>query len=96
MIQLLGDLYIDMCTFFLIYFFATRETTLHALRGIITPAGDKMSDTVKKQIHMTLLSFLNHQEDVTRNSAAGCLGAICRWLTPDQLHATLTEHLLCK
>ncbi|XP_044271833.1 eIF-2-alpha kinase activator GCN1 [Tribolium madens] len=75
---------------------AIRETTLHALRGIITPAGDKMSDTVKKQIHATLLALLGHQEDVSRNCAAGCLGAICRWLTPEQLEVTLTENLLCE
>jgi hypothetical protein len=73
-----------------------RETTLHALRGIITPAGDKMSDAVKKQIHQSLLSLLGYQEDVTRNCAAGCLGAICRWLPPEQLDATLLENLLCK
>jgi hypothetical protein len=72
-----------------------RETTLHALRGIITPAGDKMSDAVKKQIHQSLLSLLGYQEDVTRNCAAGCLGAICRWLPPEQLDATLLENLLC-
>jgi hypothetical protein len=75
---------------------AIRETTLHALRGIITPAGDKMSDAVKKQIHQSLLSLLGYQEDVTRNCAAGCLGAICRWLPPEQLDATLLENLLCK
>jgi hypothetical protein len=74
---------------------AIRETTLHALRGIITPAGDKMSDAVKKQIHQSLLSLLGYQEDVTRNCAAGCLGAICRWLPPEQLDATLLENLLC-
>lgn len=75
---------------------AIRETTLHALRGIITPAGDKMSDNVKKQIHATLLTLISYPEDVTRLSAAGCLGAICQWLSPEQLDSTLSETLLSK
>ncbi|CAG9865117.1 unnamed protein product [Phyllotreta striolata] len=74
---------------------AIKETTLHALRGILTPAGDKMSDPVKKQIHATLISLLGAPEDTVRKCAAGCLGAICRYLTPEQLDATLTEYILC-
>lgn len=73
-----------------------RETTLHALRGIITPAGDKCSEPVRKQIHSTLISLLNYPEDVTRTVAAGCLGALCKWLTPDQLETTLSDHILSK
>lgn len=71
-----------------------RETTLHALRGIITPAGDKCTEPVRKQIHATLVSLLDHPEDVTRTVAAGCLGALCKWLTPEQLDTTLSEHVL--
>lgn len=70
-----------------------RETTLHALRGIVSPAGDKMSEPLRKQIHATLLTLLAHQEDVTRNAAAGCLGALCKWLTPAQLNTTVMEHV---
>ncbi|CAH0556041.1 unnamed protein product [Brassicogethes aeneus] len=73
---------------------AIKETTLHALRGIITPAGDKMSEPVKKQIYTTLLTFLNHSEDNVRKCAAGCLGAICKYLPPDQLDPTFSEHIL--
>lgn len=75
---------------------AVRETTLHALRGIISPAGDKMTEPLRKQIHQTLIGLLGHQEDVTRVCAAGCLGALCQYLTPEQLTTTLTEHLLSK
>ncbi|KAH1001345.1 eIF-2-alpha kinase activator GCN1-like isoform X2 [Dendroctonus ponderosae] len=73
---------------------AVKETTLHALRGIITPAGDKMSEPIKKQIHATLLTNLGQSEENVRKCAAGCLGAICKYLSPEQLDATLSEHLL--
>lgn len=72
-----------------------RETTLHALRGIISPAGDKMTEVIRKQIHQTLVGMMGHQEDVTRACASGCLGALCKYLSPEQLAATLSEHLLC-
>ncbi|KAG5899951.1 hypothetical protein JTB14_002498 [Gonioctena quinquepunctata] len=72
-----------------------RETTLHALRGIITPAGDKMSEPVKKQIHATLLAYLGVPEDSVRKCAAGCLGALCKYLSPEQLDVTLSEQILC-
>lgn len=73
-----------------------RETTLYALRGIVGPAGDKISDSLRKQIHATLVNFIGHQEDVTRITAAGCLGALCKWLPPEQLDVTITEHVLSK
>ncbi|KRT80352.1 Armadillo repeat containing protein [Oryctes borbonicus] len=71
-----------------------RETTIHALRGIVGPAGDKISDSLRKQIHYTLVNFIGYQEDVTRVTAAGCLGSLCKWLPPEQLDATITEHVL--
>nr|XP_019554630.2 eIF-2-alpha kinase activator GCN1 [Aedes albopictus] len=71
-----------------------RETMLQALRGILTPAGDKMTDPLRKQIYATLTGMLGHSEDVTRAAAAGCLGALCRWLNPDQLDDALCSHLL--
>lgn len=55
-----------------------------------------MSEPVRKQIYATLIMLLGHQEDVTRNAAAGCLGALCKWLTPEQLDTVLTDHILSK
>ncbi|XP_066249177.1 stalled ribosome sensor GCN1 [Euwallacea similis] len=73
---------------------ALKETTLHALRKAITPAGDKMSEPIKKQIYETLLTFLSQPEDTVRKCAAGCLGAICKFLSAGQLDTALSEHLL--
>ncbi|XP_065077571.1 stalled ribosome sensor GCN1 [Ochlerotatus camptorhynchus] len=71
-----------------------RETMLQALRGIMIPAGDKMTEPLKKQIYATLAGMLGHSEDITRAAAAGCFGALCRWLSPDQLDDALVSHLL--
>ncbi|CAG9759746.1 unnamed protein product [Ceutorhynchus assimilis] len=73
---------------------ALKETTLHALRGIITAAGDKMSETVMKQIHATLITYLGQTDDTIRKCAAGCLGAICTYLPAELLDQTLSEHIL--
>ncbi|XP_063238170.1 stalled ribosome sensor GCN1 isoform X2 [Bacillus rossius redtenbacheri] len=73
---------------------AIRETMLQALRGMISPAGDKMSEPLRKSVYTTLTNMLGHSEDVTRSAVAGCLGALCRWLSPDQLNAALSDHLL--
>lgn len=73
---------------------AERETMLQALRGLITPAGDKMSEPLRKQIYGTLVSMLNHPEDVTRSAIGGCLGALCRWLPRDQLADVLNNCIL--
>ncbi|XP_014216178.1 eIF-2-alpha kinase activator GCN1 [Copidosoma floridanum] len=70
-----------------------RETMLHALRGVITPAGDKMSEPMRKQIFVTLSGMLGHQEDITRNAVAGCYGALVKYLNPDQLNSSFNEHL---
>lgn len=69
---------------------------LQALRGVLTPAGDKMTDPMKKQVFATLSSMLGHPEDVTRNAVAGCFGALVQWLNPDQLNIAFNEDLLCK
>ncbi|GAB1860935.1 Translational activator GCN1 [Camponotus japonicus] len=74
---------------------AIRETMLQALRGVLTPAGDKMTDPMKKQVFATLSSMLSHPEDVTRNAVAGCFGALLRWLNPEQLAIAFNDHLLC-
>ncbi|XP_058447618.1 stalled ribosome sensor GCN1 [Malaya genurostris] len=73
---------------------AVRETMLQALRGLLTPAGDKMTEPLKKQIYGTLAGMLGHPEDITRSAAAGCFGALCRWLNPDQLDDAMNSHLL--
>ncbi|CAG5089337.1 Similar to Gcn1: eIF-2-alpha kinase activator GCN1 (Mus musculus) [Cotesia congregata] len=73
---------------------AIRETMLQALRGVITPAGDKMTDVMRKQVFVTLSSMLGHPEDATRNAAAGCYGALMRWLSPEQFASACNEHLL--
>uniref|UniRef100_A0A6B2EHQ3 Putative translational activator gcn1 n=1 Tax=Phlebotomus kandelakii TaxID=1109342 RepID=A0A6B2EHQ3_9DIPT len=73
---------------------AVRETMLQALRGIMTPAGDKMTEPLRKQVYGTLVSMLNFPEDVTRSAVGGCLGALCKWLTPEQLDDALMGHIL--
>lgn len=67
---------------------------LQALRGVITPAGDKMTELLKKQVFITLTGMLGHPEDVTRSAVAGCYGALVRWLNPDQLTSALNDNLL--
>lgn len=73
---------------------AERETMLQALRGLITPAGDKMTEPLRKQIYGTLISMLGHSEDVTRSAVGGCLGALCKWLSPEQLDDALNNYIL--
>lgn len=73
-----------------------RETMLQALRGVLTPAGDKMTEPMKKQVFVTLNSMLGHPEDVTRNAVAGCFGALLRWLSPEQLAVAFNDNLLCE
>ncbi|XP_055374977.1 eIF-2-alpha kinase activator GCN1 [Condylostylus longicornis] len=73
---------------------AVRDTMLQALRGVITFGGDKMSETLRKQIHATLISMLNHNEETTRNAIGGCLGALCKYLPPDDVDETLKNHIL--
>ncbi|KAI9565775.1 hypothetical protein GHT06_009568 [Daphnia sinensis] len=71
-----------------------RETSLQALRGVITPAGDKMSEPIRKSILATLQTMLSHPEDTTRSAAAGCLGALLRRLPADELEPIVNECLL--
>ncbi|KZS15891.1 Translational activator GCN1 [Daphnia magna] len=71
-----------------------RETSLQALRGVITPAGDKMSEPIRKSILATLQTMLSHPEDTTRSAAAGCLGALLRRLPADELESIVNECLI--
>ncbi|KAJ1530782.1 hypothetical protein ONE63_005633 [Megalurothrips usitatus] len=73
---------------------SVRETMLQALRFMISAAGDKMSEPIRKSILQTLIGMLSHHEDITRCAAAGCLGALCRWISPDQLNLVVNDNLL--
>jgi hypothetical protein len=64
-----------------------KEKSLQALRGVITLAGDKIRETIRKSIYATLLSMLSHQEDTTRSATAECMDAIFRHLPADELKA---------
>lgn len=74
---------------------AIRETMLQALRGVLTPAGDKMTEPMRKQVFVTLSSMLGHSDDVTRTAVAGCYGALLQWLSPEQLVSAFNDNLLC-
>lgn len=67
---------------------------LQALREVVGPAGDKMSEPVRKAVFQTLAGMLTFPDDITRSAAAGCLGALTRWLNKDQLHTLLSDQLL--
>ncbi|KAK7590862.1 hypothetical protein V9T40_002475 [Parthenolecanium corni] len=71
-----------------------RETILHTLRVVIIPAGDKMSDQVRRSLFMMLRDMLGHNEDTIRSTAAASLACLMRWLSTEQLNAVLTEHVL--
>lgn len=75
-----------------------RETILHTLRVVIIPAGDRMSDQVRRSLFMMLRDMIGHSEDVIRSTAAASLACLMRWLSSEQLNAVLTEHILswCK
>lgn len=73
---------------------AVRETMLQALRGIITPAGDKLTEPLRKQIQQTLVSMLGHPEYITRSCVAGCLVALCKFLPADQLEELFMNKIL--
>ena len=87
--------YLYVCIIKIYTYILFRETMLQALRGVLTPAGDRITEPMKKQVFATLSSMLGHPEDVTRNAVAGCFGALIRWLSPDQLNIALNEDLLC-
>ncbi|XP_023172860.2 eIF-2-alpha kinase activator GCN1 isoform X2 [Drosophila hydei] len=73
---------------------SVRETMLHALRSIISPSGDKMSEQIKKQIFCTLISLIGHQEDTTRNAVGGCLGAMIKYMPSVQISDLLNNCLI--
>uniref|UniRef100_W8CCK9 Translational activator GCN1 n=1 Tax=Ceratitis capitata TaxID=7213 RepID=W8CCK9_CERCA len=71
-----------------------RETMLAAVRSSIHSAGEKMSESLKKQISATLLSIIGHSDDVTRSAAGGCLGALLKHLSVQQVNDILEHHIL--
>ncbi|KAH8275070.1 hypothetical protein KR018_005723 [Drosophila ironensis] len=75
---------------------SVRETMLHALRSIVSPFGDKMSESIKKQIFSTLLNMCGHPEDITRNSVCGCLGAMLKYLSPIFVEDFLANSILAE
>ncbi|XP_068244259.1 stalled ribosome sensor GCN1 [Palaemon carinicauda] len=73
---------------------AVRDTMIQALRCVVQPAGDKMSDSVRKGMVVTLGSLLSHDDDSTRLCAAGAMGVLLPWLTSDELRSVLSQHVL--
>ncbi|XP_037791429.1 eIF-2-alpha kinase activator GCN1-like [Penaeus monodon] len=73
---------------------AIRDTMIQALRCVIQPAGDKMSENVRKGILGTLGGLLSHDNDSTRLCAAGAIGVLLPWLPPDDLRSALTQYVL--
>lgn len=71
-----------------------KETMCQALRGLLTPSGDKLSEPLKRQIYQTLATMLGLPEDVARSAASGCFGALIRYLNPEQLDDALVNHIL--
>ncbi|XP_054719248.1 eIF-2-alpha kinase activator GCN1-like [Uloborus diversus] len=71
-----------------------KETMLHALRCTIKPAGDKMSDPVRRSVINTVTSMLGHSDDSCRVVAAACLGTLCEFLPEDEFEDVVHEHLL--
>ena len=82
--------YID----FLLYFF--RDTMIQAVRSVVGPAGDKMSDAVRKSLVSTLTCLLTDDDSSTRLCAAGALGVLLRWLPDNLLQSTVTQYILGK
>ena len=69
---------------------------LQALRSCALAGGSKMSDKVRKEILETLEDLLSTKQDVTRSTAAACLGAMCTCVTEDELTFLLNMQLLSK
>ncbi|XP_026840478.1 eIF-2-alpha kinase activator GCN1 [Drosophila persimilis] len=73
---------------------AVRETMLYALRNIVSSSGDKMSESIRKQVFATLLTMVGHQEDITRNAVCGCLGALLKYMPAAQIDDILNNLIL--
>jgi hypothetical protein len=73
---------------------SVRETMLQALRIVMVANGEKIPEIIKKQLYSSLTVMLNFSEDLTRLIAAGCLGALVKWLSPEMQDDCLTNHIL--
>ncbi|XP_071537961.1 stalled ribosome sensor GCN1 [Panulirus ornatus] len=73
---------------------AIRDTMIQALRCVVQPAGNKMSDGVRRGLVTTLGTLLTHDDDSTRLCAAGAMGVLLPWLSPEELRSVLTQHVL--
>ncbi|KAG7170707.1 eIF-2-alpha kinase activator GCN1-like 1 [Homarus americanus] len=71
-----------------------RDTMIQALRCVVKPAGNKMSEGVRRGLVTTLGGLLTHDDDSTRLCAAGALGVLLPWLPTDELRSILTHHVL--
>ncbi|XP_078600399.1 stalled ribosome sensor GCN1-like [Branchiostoma floridae x Branchiostoma japonicum] len=71
-----------------------RETSLQALRGVVTGAGRKAGDAIRKQLTATLLGMLGFPEDGSRLATAGCVGALCAVVPDTELNTIMLEHIL--
>lgn len=69
---------------------------IQALRCVVQPAGNKMSDGVRRGLVTTLGNLLTHDDDSTRLCAAGAMGVLLPWLPADELRSVLTQHVLGK
>lgn len=58
------------------------------------PAGNKMSDGVRRSLVATLTILLTHDDESTRLCAAGALGVLLPWLPSGELKSVLTQHVL--
>ncbi|CAG7827579.1 unnamed protein product [Allacma fusca] len=70
-----------------------RDTLLYTLRCVITPAGDKISEPLRKSMIAELTDLLSSGEDVTRITAASCLGALLKWLPASDLDSIMSDVL---
>nr|XP_036221655.1 eIF-2-alpha kinase activator GCN1-like [Bactrocera oleae] len=70
-----------------------RETMLAAIRLSINLAGEKMSECLKLQLSATLLNMIGHSEEITRSASAGCLGALLKYLSIQQVDDLLELHI---
>lgn len=73
---------------------AIRETMLYALHRVVSVAGNKMTDLMRRSVTATVSLYLSCSEDGCRTAAAGCLGSLCQWLPPEELAAFARDHLL--
>jgi len=72
-----------------------RDTSLFTLRCIITPAGDKISEPLRKSILKELNDLLSADEESTRTTAGSCIGAMLKWLPSAEFDMIMTDVLSC-